>query len=288
MDYCSTCRRHLNGALVCPGCGAYAPDIAPPFADGRTGPARGAAAGMTGDAPRATYARESAASDGWHDDHLDLDNEAELGVGTNAAPYAGRSADVEDVPPARQGRAARRRQLARWKKNQRRAVVATAVALVGGGLTIATMDRYSTDRAQAASAPDDRSMGAAEGQTPEHTRPASTPSTTHQSSRIAPEVQSPATDTPRQQSLAAPPRTTTPIARPDAAAPPRPAETSAPQPQSTAPSTGAPAPDPTGAAAQQPSAPATAGGTDSGTSQSGPAPASTSPTEVCLLVVCLG
>ncbi|MER6981709.1 hypothetical protein ABT317_33260, partial [Streptomyces carpinensis] len=42
MDYCSTCRRHLNGALVCPGCGAYAPDIAPnatadsalPFAPG--------------------------------------------------------------------------------------------------------------------------------------------------------------------------------------------------------------------------------------------------------------
>ncbi|WP_456340875.1 SCO2400 family protein, partial [Streptomyces shenzhenensis] len=29
MDYCSSCRRHLNGALACPGCGAYAPDIAP-------------------------------------------------------------------------------------------------------------------------------------------------------------------------------------------------------------------------------------------------------------------
>ncbi|MEU2777830.1 hypothetical protein ABZ646_34310 [Streptomyces sp. NPDC007162] len=29
MDYCTLCRRHLNGALVCPGCGAYAPDIAP-------------------------------------------------------------------------------------------------------------------------------------------------------------------------------------------------------------------------------------------------------------------
>ncbi|WP_422641229.1 SCO2400 family protein, partial [Streptomyces glaucescens] len=29
MDYCSSCRRHLNGALVCPGCGAYAPDIDP-------------------------------------------------------------------------------------------------------------------------------------------------------------------------------------------------------------------------------------------------------------------
>ena len=41
MDYCSTCRRHLNGALVCPGCGAYAPGIAP-LADGT--PAPGAAA----------------------------------------------------------------------------------------------------------------------------------------------------------------------------------------------------------------------------------------------------
>ncbi|WP_458363545.1 SCO2400 family protein, partial [Actinacidiphila rubida] len=30
MDYCYSCRRTLNGALVCPGCGAYAPDIAPP------------------------------------------------------------------------------------------------------------------------------------------------------------------------------------------------------------------------------------------------------------------
>ncbi len=32
---------------------------------------------------------------------------------------------------------------ARWKKSQRRAVVATAVALVGGGLTFASMDRHS-------------------------------------------------------------------------------------------------------------------------------------------------
>ena len=38
MDYCSSCRRHLNGALVCPGCGAYAPDIAPTTSEGRTVP----------------------------------------------------------------------------------------------------------------------------------------------------------------------------------------------------------------------------------------------------------
>ncbi|MDX5569237.1 hypothetical protein PYK79_46395, partial [Streptomyces sp. ID05-04B] len=36
MDYCSSCRRHLNGALVCPGCGAYAPDIAPIPTHGHT------------------------------------------------------------------------------------------------------------------------------------------------------------------------------------------------------------------------------------------------------------
>src|SRR5882757_9174376 len=27
MDYCYTCRRILNRALVCPGCGAYAPEV---------------------------------------------------------------------------------------------------------------------------------------------------------------------------------------------------------------------------------------------------------------------
>lgn len=34
MAYCSSCRRHLNGALVWPGCGPYDPDIAPPAVDG--------------------------------------------------------------------------------------------------------------------------------------------------------------------------------------------------------------------------------------------------------------
>ncbi|MET8331839.1 hypothetical protein [Streptomyces sp. NPDC005181] len=286
MDYCSSCRRHLNGALVCPGCGAYAPDIAPPSADGRAGPAGGAASAMTGNGPGATYAGESAASDRWHDDPQR--DETELEAGTNAAPYTAPSAHLEGLLTARQGRAARRRQLARWKKNQRRAVVATTIALVGGGLTIATMDRHSTDRAQAATAPDARSMGVAEEQVPEHTRPASTPLTTHRSSDTTPEEQSPATGAPRQQSLAAPPRRTPQIARPDATVPPRPAATSTPQPQNTAPSSGATAPDRTGTAKQQSSAPAATGGTDSGSSQASHAPASTSPTEVCLLVVCLG
>lgn len=129
MDYCSTCRRHLNGALVCPGCGAYAPDIAPAVIGGRTvpGPATAAAPGA---------------------------------VTTPPAPPPG------DAPrtsgPTGTGRAARRRQLVRWKKTRRRALVATAVALVGGGLTLASVDRGGTDRARAATAPDLRGMGGAE------------------------------------------------------------------------------------------------------------------------------
>ncbi|MFK4098490.1 hypothetical protein ACI2L1_00095 [Streptomyces sp. NPDC019531] len=280
MDYCSSCRRHLNGALVCPGCGAYAPDIAPAAADTLT-PAPGAASPMTGDVSGTTNAGESKAPGIWDDGPLR--GEAELEVGS-AAP----SSDVEGLPRARQGRAARRRRLARWKKSKRRAVVATAVALVGGGLTIASMDRHSTDRAQAATAPEDRSMTTAEKQTPERTHPASTPPTTHRSSHTTAKAPPPATNGPRQQSLAASPRTAPPVARPDAADRPRVAATSASQPQTTAPSSGDTTSDRTGTAAEQPSAPAASDGTSSNTPQTKPAPASTSPTEVCLLVVCLG
>lgn len=54
MDYCPPCRRHLNGALACPGCGTPAGFL--PHAAGRTGgarpgpgaaPAHGAAPGQT-------------------------------------------------------------------------------------------------------------------------------------------------------------------------------------------------------------------------------------------------
>ncbi|MER6063574.1 hypothetical protein ABT167_20755 [Streptomyces sp. NPDC001792] len=113
--------RHLNSALVCPGCGACAPDIAPHAA-----------------------------------------------------------AEVEDPPPARQGRPGRRR------KNRRRAVVAGVVALVGGGLTVGMVDRHPTDRAQAAVAPGDRRTGAGQEQTPDKDHPATAPATaphTHRPSR---------------------------------------------------------------------------------------------------------
>ncbi|MFF5042651.1 SCO2400 family protein [Streptomyces nigra] len=143
MDYCSSCRRHLNGALVCPGCGAYAPDIAPSVA----GPARPATPGpaATGRQPDpgpwfdASFHDGAAHAAALDDDPSDLPEDVEGAEGVTGAP---------------QGRAARRRQRARWKKNQRRAVVATAVALVGGGLTLTSLDRQSGDRAQAATAPE--------------------------------------------------------------------------------------------------------------------------------------
>ncbi|NKQ28519.1 SCO2400 family protein [Streptomyces galbus] len=172
MDYCSACRRHLNGALVCPGCGAYAPDIAPPGTEGRRPFAAGGVGAMGGvgaaggSGPRGawddvTRGRGSVLPPSWHEDHADgadgrtsdADhvNDADQANGADRTDLAGvpcpagavagadgpRTGDVRDAPPAPQGRAARRRQRVRWKKSQRRAVVATAVALVGGGLTLA-------------------------------------------------------------------------------------------------------------------------------------------------------
>ncbi|MFE7707571.1 hypothetical protein ACFU6I_17585 [Streptomyces sp. NPDC057486] len=218
-----------------------------------------------------------------------LDAEAESSDSTSVAPHV--AADVEDLPPVRQGRAARRRQLVRWKKNKRRAAVASAFALVGGGLTIAMMDGTSADRVEAAVAPDDPSIGAVEEQTPEQNRSSSAPATsqrTHRSSHAASKPQPPArTNAPREQALVVSPRTTPPIDRPEAAAPGRPAATPTLQPHSTAPSAGDTAPDRPDTTAQQPSTPTPANGTDSGTSQTRPARVPTSPTDVCLLGLCL-
>ncbi|WP_435845138.1 SCO2400 family protein [Streptomyces flaveolus] len=282
MDYCSSCRRHLNGALVCPGCGAYAPDIAPHAVEGRGGPFLAG----TSAAPATTAHRGAAATGMTWQGGLG-DDDAAISAATEGAD----AAEAGDPPPARQGRAARRRQLARWKKNKRRAAVASAVAIVGGGLTLAMMDRYSPDRAEAAVAPDDRSMTVAEEQTPEQDRPASAPATvqsTHRSSPTPSQSRPPVTaDAPRQQSLTAPPRTAPSVAPPEAAAPARTTATRAPQAQSTAPSVDDTSLEPSDPSAGQASTPAPGDGTNPDTSQSGPALLSTSPTEVCLLGLCL-
>ncbi|MDT6986511.1 hypothetical protein ACFSUJ_17840 [Streptomyces lusitanus] len=248
MDYCSTCRRHLNGALVCPGCGAYAPDIAPgvisghrvpgPAATtsgtasarhradaegpgeagwftaparsaeptravdtGRSGAARPGADARAVDAARpggSTRAVDAARPGGntrssdttWpvdttrpaHPSSTSLPEPLRTVAPARRAEAAVFAAPARPADPARPeetgptadtphalppgpgtGRAARRRQLARWKKTQRRALVATAVALVGGGITLASTDRGGNDRTQAAAAPDLHGMGGTSG-----------------------------------------------------------------------------------------------------------------------------
>ncbi|MGW7523358.1 SCO2400 family protein [Streptomyces sp. NPDC054783] len=285
MDYCSSCRRHLNGALVCPGCGAYAPDIAPP----RTH------AGVTA-APLA--------ADTWFGaGQPAAEPSADLADTATDAPPA----DVTDAPRAPQGRAARRRQLARWKKNQRRAVVATAVALVGGGLTLASLDRGNGGKAQAATAPDHRSMGLTEDPSAAPSSPPSTPAppaATHRHAPATPAAQTPAVNAPRQQSLAPAPRTAQSAGHPHtAAAAPQPAAPAAAQPRSTAPSssgtstgtssgTGAGTGTSTGTGSSgTASQPTSSTGTGSGTSTSPTSPTSPSSTsshQLCLVLVCLG
>ncbi|MFJ8635697.1 hypothetical protein [Streptomyces sp. NPDC093568] len=273
MDYCSSCRRHLNGALVCPGCGAYAPDIAPSAVGGAPGSAAPGAA---------TWG--SAADAAWYDDHPQ-DGATPSDHHDETAP-----GEAEGVPAAPQGRAARRRQRARWKKNQRRAVVATAVALVGGGLTVASMDRGSGDKAQAATAPEHPNAGLPEQQETELTRPASTPPDTREAGRTDTPTSKPSPTNAARESISTP-RTTRQFTRPDVAGTPSPTATTVPQTQTVSP---APASGSGGGAAeaQQPApTPTPTDGANSGASPapSSPEPQETTPAQLCVLnVVCLG
>jgi hypothetical protein len=109
MDYCSSCRRHLNGALVCPGCGAYAPDIAPSAVGGP------AVSALPGTAATATTAWDTPADDTWYDGYFRDEAAAPAAAMDETAAPLAPAADVEGVPVAPEGRAARRRQRARGK-----------------------------------------------------------------------------------------------------------------------------------------------------------------------------
>ncbi|MGW7219970.1 SCO2400 family protein [Streptomyces sp. NPDC054826] len=288
MDYCSTCRRHLNGALVCPGCGAYAPDIAPGVLGGhhvpgaatahRNGPATAgdpasrADRPVPPDAPRSANPVTSAGAD-----------HQAPGAGPAAhAPHAGEDIPSDDLPPmsARPtGRAARRRQQDRRRKTQRRALIATAVALVGGGLTVASMERGTGDRAQATTAPDPGGMGGAHELTGPDTAPASpAPADTHRPAPDRPAQERSDTDGPRRQGAADRPSTATSNTAPDGAAsapagtgtdPSATARRTAPQPSApdagSAPATSSRAGTGTGAGSASGTAGSGSGGTAAGT-----------------------
>lgn len=282
MHYCSSCRRHLNGALVCPGCGACSPDMI----DGHTVPTP---------APLATHTA-AGIEEGeftapvWHDGvTYDV---AAAGGGMDEVPQTGPSNDMESVSPAPQGRAARRRQRARWKKNRRRAMVATTVAFVGGGLALASTDRHSTDRPQASTALEVPGTDATEEQTAKRTGPSLPQTGKDQASPTPPRTR--AADVPqRQPAAAAAPRTTPSDARPDVPATPDKAEprlqqltSSPPSHESISVGTGA-SDEKTPTFAPTTASDDTAG---SGTPEASPAPATTTPSDpqLCLLTICLG
>ncbi|MFJ5260780.1 hypothetical protein ACIQAC_10000 [Streptomyces sp. NPDC088387] len=214
MDYCSSCRRHLNGVFVCPGCGAYAPDIAPPSSAGQPlMPPRNDTAWATApvsapvppelDAPQADFTDTAAFADiasfddtATHADPAAVGDTATVPSTAPApvspapvTPVASDTAGTETADPLpvlSHGRASRRRQLARLKKSQRRAVIATAFALVGGGLTLSTMERGSGDRAQAATAPDTSGMGGTDEEVVDPTLPDTPRTDDGRTSRTAP------------------------------------------------------------------------------------------------------
>ncbi|MGW3458867.1 SCO2400 family protein [Streptomyces olivaceoviridis] len=285
MDYCSTCRRHLNGALVCPGCGAYAPDIAPPVLTDRVGPDRSAGSTVTG-ASAVTPPGTRGGGFPW-----DSEPRPEQDTGSATGP----SADTAGISPARPGRAARRRQLARLKKHQRRAMVATAFALVGGGLSLATLDRHTTSQAQAAAAPEDRSMGAARERVETEPAQPAPRAPEHHAPRTTPGAHAPVSAAPRHQTLPVAPSTAAPVTRPDPVPSHRPAAASPPRQQTAGSAssggtanTNGPAPDHTDT--PTPPAPApTTGDTAPDTPGTAPAPATTPPpAQLCLLGLCLG
>ncbi|MFD7940289.1 hypothetical protein ACFV4T_38280 [Streptomyces sp. NPDC059755] len=323
MDYCSTCRRHLNGALVCPGCGAYAPDIAPVTVDRGIAPARVAmTTRISAPVPDPTPARLTPASPPYADTsaYADTASYADTSMYADTPASAAPSPDSESVPSAtavpyaRQGRAARRRQLARWKKNQRRAVVATAVALVGGGLTFAALDRQTGDQAQAATMPETPTTAGGEEPTLEHTLPTVSRSGAH---RTSPSPSTPRSSTnTHPDSLASSPATVPSVPRQRTGT--SSADGTATGTTGTTDTTGTNgASGASGASGQQSSAATSTDGTESSNSNSASnsaansstssssssssssnsssssststAPAGTSPSDVCLLgLICLG
>ncbi|MFE2595648.1 hypothetical protein ACFXCZ_03945 [Streptomyces sp. NPDC059396] len=311
MDYCSSCRRTLNGALVCPGCGAYAPDIAPPGYQGRgAAPAAPAtpeawrgrgfpvAADYFGPASRlgAESTAHSEISEQPVADAADGSDDGSAGAPAGDSEYAVPAAAAASAIPVTEGRAARRRELARWKKQRRRAVVASTVALVGGGLTLAVLpSRPSTGHdAQASAAPE-----------PHAAATSLADATDTDSSTVRPRTGDPQGSATRTQpsAISSPPRnattavTTTATKRlQQTTVAARPTATTSPQartapvanvPIDEAPATADPTPPPQQTTTPPPPPPPTDDSTAE-TPPPSPPPTAEERDRLCLLVICLG
>ncbi|MGW8884593.1 SCO2400 family protein [Streptomyces sp. NPDC055749] len=277
MDYCSFCRRNLNGVFVCPGCGAYAPDIAPPAQH-----------------LHSEVATTATTQETWRAEEVPVPGSDVDILRFEPAPSSSTSRGVpESADPAMQGRAARRRQLARWKKNRRRALAATAVALVGGGLTIAAMPttRPSTSQTHAGAPP--------ERLTEVTPRAATADTSSEQPDTVVPRQSdtrtSAAENRPQNPADATPPARTA-NRQPQSAAttqpssPSRAATHSAPEPaeETYADDSKAPAPAPETAAPASTERPAEDTSAVNPPPPPATSPADSAPKEVCVLILCIG
>ncbi|MFJ4813999.1 hypothetical protein [Streptomyces sp. NPDC088801] len=170
MDFCDPCRRHLNGALACPGCGTsaetlrrsrepeygrYGGTASGPAAETPTGPGRpDASAGGYGDA-YGDGPYEGTRSD---DDPYDASRGEPDGDDPDDATRSGDDGD-DDGDGERQGRAARRRGRGRGpvaegpggasrrdrkaaahrRRRRRTLLVAAGFVLAAGGLSLAEL-----------------------------------------------------------------------------------------------------------------------------------------------------
>lgn len=117
MDYCHLCRRHLNGALACPGCGTSIERL-PAFA------------GETGTLP---YAAVGPGGDEWAEPGGDGGDGREL-THRPAADPAGAAAR-----PGRAGSRRDRKAAAHRRRRRRTLFVAAGFALAAGGLSLAEL-----------------------------------------------------------------------------------------------------------------------------------------------------
>ncbi|MFI2423091.1 hypothetical protein ACH5A7_03130 [Streptomyces sp. NPDC018955] len=128
MDFCHPCRRHLNGALACPGCGTPAE----PLRAQRREPA--APAGYEGEAYGAARSGESS---GEHDDGDARDDEPH---GRRATRRRGPEPEPkpDEGPAAGQSRRDRKAVAHRRRRNRTLLIVAGFV-LAAGGLSLAEL-----------------------------------------------------------------------------------------------------------------------------------------------------
>ena len=92
MDYCLPCRRHLNGALACPGCGAPVEELRA-HAGETAGPERNDSrpqGSSYGDDAEGAVGRESADADDTDEGHDDEDGDDDAPVGRAARRAQGR------------------------------------------------------------------------------------------------------------------------------------------------------------------------------------------------------